>query len=209
MKGRRGVRVFNLKYRGRMFALLFLSGCFLCGILAGCFWADSVTESGGAALSEYVTGYLAVLQEEGAKGGSLFTTFWDLFRWPVVTVLAAFTVPGLIVIPAIFLVRGFLLSFATACFVRVLGSTGIIWAFVLFGVSGMLSLPVLFILGTQGVVSCRQLCLRLMGVRSGKERIFGNEYMIRCGLCMVLLLICIFLEQFIVPVLLTVLVSSF
>ena len=209
MKGRRSVRFFNLKCRSRMPALLFLSGCFFCGVLAGCLWADSVAESGGAALSEYISCYLAALQEGNVTTSSFGATLWDVFRWPLFTILAAFTVPGLVVIPAIFLLRGFLLSFSVACFVRVLGSAGILLALVLFGVSGVLSLPILFILGTYGVAACRKLCLRLLGTWPRTEAIYGNTYMIRCGLCMVLLCICVLGERLLVPALLTVLVSSF
>jgi len=209
MKRGRRVRVFNLKDRGRIPALIVLSGCFLCGIFAGCLWADSVTERGGAVLSEYINGYLTVLRGGTAGNGSLLATLWELFRWPLLTVAFAFTAVGLIAIPVIFLLRGFLLSFSIACLIRVLGSTGAILAFFLFGISGVLSLPVLFILGIQGITACRQLCLRLMGTRQNTEPIYGNEYLIRCGFCAVILCICVCLEQFLLPALLTVLVGTF
>ena len=208
MRSRRRRRTFPLKYQRRVSALLFLSCCFLLGGLSGCFWANSLSDNGSIALWEYVNSYLTVLREGTVETGDLLKTSWELFRWPVLTILFAFTAPGLVVIPILFLLRGFLLSFSIACFVRVLGSSGAILAFFLFGISGSLSLPVLFVLGNQGMEACRKLCLRLLGSKPPKS-IYGNEYFIRCGLCAAVLCICVCLEQSVVPRLLAMLAGTF
>lgn len=200
MKNRHGIHVLKWKHTGRIPVLLFLSGCFLCGSIAGCIWADSVAGSGGAALATYINTYLTALREGMTGAGSLWATVWETARWPLIIVILAFTAPGILAIPVLFVVRGFLLSFSVACFIRVLGSTGAILAFLLFGISGALSLPVLFVLGMQGIAASRQLCLRLIGARQKTGEVYGREYFARCGLSAVLLSICVCLEQSVIPI---------
>lgn len=209
MKKRRKLRVLHFRQGGRTPALFCLSACFLCGIIAGCIWADSVTGSGGTSLAEYINGYLGALREGTVDRSGVLAAVWETARWPLITVVLAFTALGLIAIPVLFVVRGFLLSFSVACFIRILGSTGAILAFLLFGVTGALCLPVLFILGLQGVEASRLLCLRLMGIQRTGGVIYGKEYLLRCGLCAAILCISICLEQAVVPSLLTVLAGTF
>lgn len=188
--------------------LALLSICFLAGMVAGCFWANGIAGEGNEALSAYIDGCLA-----GARVGELavpdiFSVLIDILRWPVLTFLLAFTAAGIIGIPFLFLIRSFLLSFAVTSFVRVFGGTGIILAFALFGITGLFTVPVLFVLGTQGLTACFLLASRLRGKkRSGI--LYGKQYFVRCGVCAAVLLLCVFCERIVIPPLVAMMAGTF
>lgn len=210
MKRRRVARVLDLPWAVWVPGLLALGGCFLLGTIAGCLWAGGVAESGGKALAAYIEGYLSA-----ARTGSLtipggFSVLYETFRWPFLVMLLGFTAVGVVGIPILFAIRGFLLSFAVASFIRVLGGAGSILAFLLFGLGGLVTIPVLFVLGAQGFTACCVLASRLLGERRKSiSVVYGRVYFLRCGLCAAALLFCVFLEQTVVPSLLAVLAGTF
>lgn len=210
MKRRRVARVLDLPWAVWVPGLLVLGVCFLLGTVAGCLWAGGVAENGGETLAAYIEGYLSAARSGTLTVPSVFSVLYESFRWPVLTVLLAFTAAGVLGIPILFAVRGFLLSFAVASFVRVLGGAGSILAFLLFGLTGLMTVPVLFVLGTQGFTACCVLASRLLGERRKSVCVvYGRVYFLRCGLCAAALLFCVFLEQTIVPSLLAVLAGTF
>lgn len=178
-------------------ALTIVSLAFLLGILLGCFWAGSISDAEGSALASYIRGYF-----EAARGGELaspdvLSVLWETIRWPALIFLLSFTAAGLIGIPIVFGVRSFLLSFTVASFVKVLGGMGAVLSVLLFGITSALSLPVLFVLGTQGMEACRSLTGRLMGDRR-KKAIYGKGFFVHAGICCAVLVCCVCLEQTVV-----------
>lgn len=188
--------------------LILLSICFLAGTVAGCLWAGGVAGQGSETLSSYIDGYLSAARTGNLTVPSVFSVLFETLRWPVLVFLLAFTAAGIIGIPLLFAVRGFLLSFAVASFVRVFGGAGTILAFVLFGITGLFTVPVLFVLGTQGLTACFLLATRLMGERRSGV-VYGKQYFLRCSLCAAVLLLSVFCEQTILPFLLAVLAGTF
>lgn len=94
----------------------------------------------------------------------LASLVWDTVRWPLLALLLGFTALGLLGLPLLFVVRGFLLAFSIASFVRLFGGVGCLLALLVFGVSGALSVPVLFVLGVQGLLAARVLAGRVWGM---------------------------------------------
>ena len=102
--------------------------------------------------------------------------------------------------PLVFVVRGFLLSFAIASFVRMLGSGGALLALAVFGVPGCVGIPALFVLGVQGWEASRALGSRFLG--EGRRGLpYGRSYFLRCAACAGALLVCAGLETTAVPAL--------
>ena len=100
----------------------------------------------------------------------------------------------------LFSIRGFLLSFAITSFVRMFGGVGGVLAFLTFGVTGLVAIPVLFVLGVQSLAAARLLAGRFLG--DGKRSLpFGRAYWVRCGLCSAALCLCALLEYAAVPAL--------
>ncbi|MEG2119195.1 MAG: hypothetical protein RRY53_02470 [Pseudoflavonifractor sp.] len=173
---------------------------FFLGGLAGCVLAANISGGGNESLTAYLEGFLLAANAGEVSVPGALTLLWSVMRWPLFTVVLSFTALGLIGIPVLFCARGFLLSFAIASFVRMLGGTGGLLALAVFGVSGVLSIPALFVLGVQGLSASRCLAGRAFG-ETRHVFPFGRDYFLRCGMCMAAFCVCLPLECFAVPVL--------
>ena len=155
---------------------------------------------GNDLLAEYLTSFLQSVQVQPASP-PLLISVWETIRWPLLVFGLGFTTLGLLGIPLVFSVRGFLLAFSIASFVKMFGASGALLAFVVFGVSGCIALPALFVLGVQGWIASRCLATRMLG--DGRRTLpYGRLYFLRCGVCACALCVCIFLESVVVPSLL-------
>lgn len=130
---KRIVRIWDVPAGGLLPALITVASAFCIGGLAGMLLAAQVGGGGHDSLAAYIEGYLAA-----AKSGSvvlspgLLSVLWESVRWPLFAFLMGFTALGVLGIPTLFAVRGFLLSFAVSSFVRMFGGTGGILAFFAF-----------------------------------------------------------------------------
>lgn len=149
--------------------LVLLLVCFLFGALIG--FALAYFGESGEALRSYLQDYLNSAAQ-GTLNLSFFSVFWDCVRWPFLVVVFAFTALGVIAIPAFLLVRGFLLAYAVTCFAVLLGRPGLAAAAVLLASAIFLVLPVLLVLGCEGL---RSSCARLPGGTNNLERRFRAE----------------------------------
>lgn len=177
-----------------------LFACFVGAGVAGCLAVSVAGEDGVDTLSAFLRDYLAVLEDGSAVSPSIWSVIWELCRWPALVLLLGFTALGAVAIPAVFCVRGFLLSYALASFVRVFGVTGIFAAFAVFGMAALVSVPVLFCMGAFAFPSSLRLAAGVLGSRQPglfpKERLFG---LIPCG---GLLLLAVFVQWSVMPQLL-------
>lgn len=198
---KRVVKILDLPSSGSAVVLLILSAAFLLGGLAGCFLANQVDGSGSTALGDYLEGYLSAVYSGSAAKPEALSLLWEIIRWPLFTFVLGLTPLGLLGIPILFLVRGFLLSFAISSFYHVLGTVGLGLAFVVFGITGLICVPVLFILGVQGFLSAGAITGRLTG-ESRRLPLFDRLTLLRCGVCAAALCVCGLLEYCVIPVLL-------
>lgn len=181
-------------------ALVVISVSFMLGGLSGCLMSSFVGGAGQESLRNYLEVFLSSAQSGEMNVPGLAVQLWDLLRWPAAALLLGFTALGILGLPLLFAIRGFLLAFSIAAFVQMFGSAGCLMAFLIFGVSGMLSISALFILGVQSLAASRRLASRFLG--EGKESSpYGRAYFLRCGGCAAVLCVCIFMERFAVPAL--------
>ena len=181
-------------------ALAVMAASFFLGGLSGCLLASCVGGDGAASLRAYVEQFLQTAQSGELSVPAAAALIWDTARWPLLALLLGFTALGLLGLPLLFAVRGFLLSFAVASLVRLFGGAGCLLAMALFGISGALSVPALFVLGVQSFQAARQLAGRVWG--DGKLPMpYGKTYFVRCGGCAAALCVCILLDCFVVPAL--------
>lgn len=197
---KRVLKVFDLPSSGGTAVLFILSVAFLVGGIAGCVLVNQVGGNGEAALEEFFEKYLTVVNSGESTQPSVPSLVWETFRWPLFILVLSVTPLGLFAIPVLFLVRAFLLSFSIASFFRVLGTSGLTLAFTLFGFTGLLNIPVLFVLGVHGFLFSGLIAGRLMG--EGRKRLrFDRGMLLHCGICAVVLCLCCFLEYHFVPIL--------
>ena len=164
--------------------------------VSACFFLGGGQES----LAAYVEGFLRAAQAGEAAPPALAALVWETLRWPLLALLLGFTALGLLALPLLFAVRGFLLAFSIASFVRIFGGTGCLLALLVFGVGGAFSVPVLFVLGVQSFMTARTLAGRVWG-ESKAAPLYGRAYWLRCGGCAAALCVCMLLDGFAVPAL--------
>lgn len=198
---KRIVRIWDMPSGGVLTALGVVAAAFSLGALAGMLLASQVGGGGHESLTQYLENYLSAAQTGTAAAPGLLSVLWETARWPLFTFLMGFTALGAAGIPVLFAVRGFLLSFAVSSFVRMFGGVGAILAFFAFGLTGMVAVPVLFVLGVQGFAAARELAGRALGGGRGPLP-FGQSYLIRSGLCAAALGLCVLMECWAVPALL-------
>lgn len=178
--------------------LIVLLVSFLVGACIGGFLAFLLGPS--PELSDYLSEYCVALSQ-GRLCPSFLTVLWDCVRWPLFTALLGVTVLGVVGIPVLFAVRGFLLSFSTTTFCLLLGHRGLAVAAVLFSVAILLVLPALFVLGCDWL---RISCLRLPNSPSSA----GKQYRIESVLvCTGVLVVSVAVQWTVIPAVLTALCS--
>lgn len=167
-----GFRVGRAGGRGVSPALLVAGIAFSIGAVCGSFAARQVDLS---QLAGYLSGYLSAAQG-GELSVSLPQLLWKCLRGPLIACLLGFSALGLAGVPALLWCKGFVLAYGAAAFLRIYGSGGILPAFAALGVTGLLSLPALLLVGTQ---SWRAAGLR-MTRPAMKHRIYDRAYWLTC-----------------------------
>ena len=195
------VAAWSVPREGIVPALILTSACFLAGGLAGCLLAAQVGGAGETSLTGYLEAFLQASGQGAVELPALWTQIWDTFRWPLFALLLGFTALGVLGLPVLFSIRGFLFAFSIAAFVRAFGGAGWLLALLVFGVGGALALPALFVLGVQSFLSARALAARVRGEGTGHV-LWGRACLTRCALCLGCVLGSILLERAVVPALL-------
>lgn len=195
---KRIIKVLDLPSSGSNLVLFVLAAVFLIGCFAGCIFASQVDDIGNSAMSNYINGYLSQLNDKNVNSIMLL---WSTVQWPLLLLIFSLTPVGLIGIPVIFLLRGFLLSFAVSAFCRAYDVHGLLLSFIALGITGLLHIPVLFTCGVQGFLTSGTLAGRLLG-DSGKQPIIDRVGLIRIAICAVILLFCYLIDRNLIPVLL-------
>lgn len=195
------LKIWDLPSHGSSAALIVMAVVFFFGGLAGCTLVNRVDGNGEAALSSYLEGYLSIAASGEVVRPEFITLIWKTIRWPLFAIVLGLTPIGLFGVPILFLMRAFLLSFSIASFFHVLGTHGLLFGFLVFGISGLLQIPVLFILGIQSFLNAGAITGRLIG--EGRRNSFNvHSFLICCGVCAIILFLCCLLEYYTVPTLL-------
>lgn len=186
---------------GDAVAILLLGMMFMLGGLGGCLAAGFIDGESGVALEEYLNTYLTLAQAQGENARvNLGAVVWDLIRFPLAVLLFGFTALGVVSIPVVFCVRGFLLSFSVACFFRLFGWMGCVPAALLFGLPALLWAPSFFVLGMQAMGGACDMLRRGRG-EDCNPSFFRMHYWQRCALCVLMLAACAVLEYLALPAL--------
>jgi len=183
--------------------LLFIALAFAVGGLAGCIFAGAVSGTGTQAISSHIEAFLAGIQGDSLSPPGLLAASWSVLRWPVILMLLSVTSIGLICIPILFFARGFLFAFCIASFVRVLGSSGALFAILLLGVESLLTISALFVLGIHGLTLASWTSVERR--KCGGLRSYWHDpaLALRHGICLIVFSFCIIWEMFLGPILLS------
>jgi hypothetical protein len=184
-------------------ALYLLTAGFFLGGLFGCIFASSVSGNGSLALSSYIQNFLSASRDGTLHMPGVLASAWSILRWPLITILLSFSALGVIGIPVLFFIRGFLFAFCISSFVQVLGKTGLLIVFVLLGPESLLSIPVLFIFGIQGLILAVKIKEKKSKPKPLRPYINNPSVALRNAICIFILICCIVWEILFAPMLLS------
>ena len=141
--------------------LAVLAICFGLGALGG--FLFSALNGDSPELLDYLRRYFLSAAEGGGLEPSLAAVSWDLLRWPLAAFLLGLVPAGAAGVPLLMGTRGFLLAFAATTFARLFHLPGLAAALAAFGVTVLVSVPVLFAVAEDAF---RQSLSRLPGAAS-------------------------------------------
>jgi hypothetical protein len=134
--------------------LVFLTVCLLVGAMIG--FAVAVTSETDEMLKDHLRLFLEQFHCVNFKP-SFLSVVWDCFRWPVLAISFSFLGLGVVGLPLLLFVRGFVLTYSATCFAAAFGLGGAASAAVLLSSAALLGVPVLLILSCEGFrVSARR-----------------------------------------------------
>ncbi|MDR3209219.1 MAG: stage II sporulation protein M [Oscillospiraceae bacterium] len=154
-----------------LFSVLFAAGC-----VAG-------TAAAGAIVPTELLREHLLTRETAA----FLPNFFAAARYPLAALFFAFSVLGVICIPALGAVRGFFLCFSISSIVRVFGAAGIPLALTLVLPGALFAVPCLFVLSSQAFTASAQL---LKSVLSGAVKLappYGSGFLPRVAVCAAIL----------------------
>jgi hypothetical protein len=173
-KGRRGKKVMD-KQRDVLLCILAIS--FLLGTVLGTTVENSITTE------PYILRFLQDCTQGGVKA-SFWREAWTILRWPAGVLVLSILPFSLLTIPTLFFFRSFFLAYGVAAVSGGTGMVGNVCAGLMFGPTCLLTVPVLFVLGTMGLL------------RKAEKQPIPLEH---GGLCLGALALCILLDQTAVP----------
>lgn len=177
-------------------ALVVNAAAFLVGVLGGFLLCGWLFQTGRLATGRMLDGYALAL---GAQQGqiSFGEALWDVGRWPCLIWILGSTALGRWMIPVSFTARGFFLSFSVAGLAGA-AQGGVLLAFCLFGVNALVTLPVLFLLGTQSW----EMAGRIRGKLFAMPKEYPRQYWTRSLIGLGCILLCALAEYLWLPAIL-------
>lgn len=169
---------------------------FAAGALMGFALCRWLLSRGYLAAEQVLEGYALALDARG-EAVSFWEVLWDVGRWPLLVWVLGSTALGRWMIPLTFAARGFFLSYAVAG-LSVAAQGGALLAFCLFGLSAMVSLPVLFFLGSQ----CREMAGQVRGRLFATLSDYPKGYWLGSLLALAGVMVCALAEYWWLPVIL-------
>ena len=180
-------------------ALAVTAAFFALGGLAGCLLSLNATQGGGEAMAGYLDAFLRSAQEGTLETPALAELLWRSLRWPIAALLMGFSVLGLLGLPVLCFLRGFLLAFSVTAFSRAYAGAGLVVAFLLLGIPALASVPAFFVLTSQSFTLSWALATR--GANAPRrEPLFQRSIFFRLGLCAGAICVSLLLEYCLVPV---------
>jgi len=118
---------------------------FILGITLGCALAYTLETGVNSLLFSYLTDYISYLDADNISSPSLWTTLWEILRWPLFTGLFGTTIVGKFTTPTALILRGTLLSFTISVLIRFFGFRGFILSLAVLGIPALCSVITLFV----------------------------------------------------------------
>lgn len=184
--------------------LLCLAVCMVLGMIAGGICAGRCEDEG---FSAYLTDFCS-LWADGCREPSLLSAVRLYFGYAVLAFLLGFASLGVVLIPLLSSVYGFVSMFAVSCFVSAFGRSGAVLAIGAMGLRQLFVLPCFLWVSAWSWMSAD----RLLGLTLGRGKrcssvVLDGNYWYRLSLCVVVLLIGLGVELYVTPRLLSLILA--
>ncbi len=124
------------------FSLLLCGAMFLIGCIIGTFTAGLVSD--GTQLSSILSDYLSGYLNNASAKPDFFIAALETFKYHLTALFLGLSLLGVIFIPVLSGIRGFMLSYSIAAVVRLLGGKGAWLALSVFGIRTLITIPCFF-----------------------------------------------------------------
>jgi len=188
------------EFRGRAgMWLLVLGGCFLLGNLLGGIFLTMADGSGMQGLQEYLLDYFRLISDRCGENRFL-AVVWGQAKPMMILGLFSVLPVRQVLMPAFFIVRGLLLGFSNACLFSVFGKIGLVLSGVLFLIPALFWVPAQFLFSLWALTRLPSVWPRAAAQTTKENRVLWEEtgYLI---ICLVLMVLCIWLEYAVLPAL--------
>ncbi len=177
---------------------------FTAGAAAGVLLAAWLEKSGELTLEWLLPGFSRGLD---AVRPAYSVLLWDAARWPLLALLLGFTALGVWMLPLLFAVRGFALGYCVAGLTAALQTGGLLLSAVVFGFTGLVTVPIFFGLGLQSFLAARQIRGRVFASFLDRS-LYPPSFWAKTLLGLGGVFLCAFIEFALFPSLLQMLVSE-
>lgn len=202
MHGRPLVRTIKLKPIDASFMrCLLLALFFLVGALAGHLCAGSWDLSARDAMDSYLSDYCAVY-DAGGVSVSIGSCILLYFSYIVLAFLLGFASVGIVLIPLLSGIFGFLTMYTVSGFVCCFGKAGVPLAMGALTVRLLFTLPCFFAMASTAWPLSTELSMLSFGKgRRSAPVLYGSRYFLIFGVCVVILTAGVFCERLLTPLL--------
>lgn len=176
--------------------MIILTSSFLLGGVLGLFLASLVTGEGEVNLSAFFLSYFTAIQE-GSATPNLITSIWTNLKTPLLAFIFGFSFLGVVGIPCLLGMEGFILAFSISSLCRLMGMSGLIPSFFLFCLPAMIWIPMVFLISFQSFYAAL-----LLWRRGKKEEVYPKGYFMRTAISFAGILLNISFEYFLLPLIL-------
>lgn len=197
----------KLKHRGKneptlfLPRILFLAVFFVAGTFLGQVFARRVSVVVGQELTEYLKQYILTEHEHSVQ--MVLSAVVLYLRYPFLAVLFGFASIGVLLIPGMTVLFGFLVSFSVSCFVAAFGMEGVFLSLAAYGIRCVVTLPCYFLLAVPALENAVVLARLSFGRRQhGMALRLGRSWWMRLLICLVILLLSVCVDFMISPLLL-------
>lgn len=181
-----GVRVFTIPNSPDQIGWILIPVAFLLGGLAGHLFAGLKSVQVEGVLSTIGTSVVGTDDSIRQALGQL----WQILRVLLLAAILSFSALGVIGLPVLMAVRGFLTAYAISALVRTWGYKGLTAAAIWIGGSDLILLTLLLLIAVPGWVCAWDIC---SGGRAG--RLLPRNYMLSCaGVCLAGVLLAVFYQ---------------
>ena len=186
--------------KAQFFGLLICGVLFLVGCIAGTFSSGFVNDTGQ--LDRILTEYISFYINDSPVNLDFISAAFDAFKYPLAALFFGLSVLGVLLVPVLSAVRGFMLSYSISAIVRLLGGKGVWLALSVFGIRTLITIPCFFILNVYAY-SCSSYIFRQSFSKNMKITAspFNRRAVIVCVICLLVLFASALIDTYLSPLL--------